>query len=260
MAAKETLDPLTAISTGTKMTDASADLLRVSNLAAGYGDVQVLWGVDLTVKQGEIVSIVGPNGTGKTTLLLAISGMVKPKSGEVIFDGEDITGVSADQIVRKRIAHVPEGRRLFPTLSVRDNLLLGAYARECSSAEIARDLDYVFDTFPILAERSNQVATTMSGGEQQMCAIGRGIMARPRLLIIDELSLGLAPKAVELLAESLAKINRAGISILLVEQDVATAFELAQTGYVIESGRVRMSGDTKMLMEDPSVQAAYMGF
>ena len=260
MAAKETLDPLTAISTGTNMTDARADLLRVSNLAAGYGDVQVLWGVDLTVKQGEIVSIVGPNGTGKTTLLLAISGMVKPKSGEVIFDGEDITGVSADQIVRKRIAHVPEGRRLFPTLSVRDNLLLGAYARDCSSAEIARDLDYVFDTFPILAERSNQVATTMSGGEQQMCAIGRGIMARPRLLIIDELSLGLAPKAVELLAESLAKINRAGISILLVEQDVATAFELAQTGYVIESGRVRMSGNTKMLMEDPSVQAAYMGF
>lgn len=260
MAAKDTLDPLTAISTSTNMTDARPDLLRVSNLAAGYGDVQVLWGVDLTVKQGEIVSIVGPNGTGKTTLLLAISGMVKPKSGEVIFDGEDITGVSADQIVRKRIAHVPEGRRLFPTLSVRDNLLLGAYARECSSAEIARDLDYVFDTFPILAERSNQVATTMSGGEQQMCAIGRGIMAQPRLLIIDELSLGLAPKAVELLAESLAKINRAGISILLVEQDVATAFELAQTGYVIESGRVRMSGDTKMLMEDPSVQAAYMGF
>lgn len=260
MAAKENPDPLTAISMSIKMTDARPDLLRVSNLAAGYGDVQVLWGVDLTVKQGEIVSIVGPNGTGKTTLLLAISGMVKPKSGEVIFDGEDIAGVSADQIVRKRIAHVPEGRRLFPTLSVRDNLLLGAYSRECSSAEIARDLDYVFDTFPILAERSNQVATTMSGGEQQMCAIGRGIMARPRLLIIDELSLGLSPKAVELLVESLSKVNRAGISILLVEQDVATAFELAQTGYVIESGRVRMSGDTKMLMEDPSVQAAYMGF
>lgn len=235
-------------------------LLSVSNLTAGYGDVQVLWGVDLVVPQGEIVSIVGPNGTGKTTLLLAISGMVRARSGSIHFEGEDITNQAADRIVSKRLVHVPEGRRLFPTLSVRDNLMLGAYARTDSAAEIARDLDLVFTIFPILAERANQGATTMSGGQQQMCAIGRGIMARPKLLLIDELSLGLAPKAVELLAESLIEINKQSISILLVEQDVMTAFELASIAYVLESGRVRMHGETSVLSQDPSVQAAYMGF
>jgi branched-chain amino acid transport system ATP-binding protein len=234
-------------------------ILTVSGLTAGYGDVQVLWGVDLAVMEGEIVSIVGPNGTGKTTLLLAISGMVRARAGSIKFDGEEIGNLSADKIVGKGLIHVPEGRRLFPTLSVRDNLMLGSYARTDSTAEIARDLDLVFSIFPILAERANQGATTMSGGEQQMCAIGRGIMARPRLLLIDELSLGLAPKAVELLAESLIQINKQGISILLVEQDVMTAFEIASTGYVLESGKVRMHGDTKVLMQDPSVQAAYMG-
>ncbi|MBN9003523.1 MAG: ABC transporter ATP-binding protein [Rhizobiales bacterium] len=234
-------------------------ILTVSNLTAGYGDVQVLWGVDLVVPKGEIVSIVGPNGTGKTTLLLAISGMVRARSGSIQFDGEDITKQGADRIVGKRLIHVPEGRRLFPTLSVRDNLMLGAYARTDGAAEIARDLDLVFSIFPILAERANQGATTMSGGQQQMCAIGRGIMARPKLLLIDELSLGLAPKAVELLAESLIEINKQGISILLVEQDVMTAFELASIGYVLESGRVRMHGETRVLSQDPSVQAAYMG-
>lgn len=235
-------------------------ILSVSNLTAGYGDVQVLWGVDLVVPQGEIVSIVGPNGTGKTTLLLAISGMVRARSGSIHFEGEDITNQAADRIVSKRLVHVPEGRRLFPTLSVRDNLMLGAYARTDSAAEIARDLDLVFTIFPILAERANQGATTMSGGQQQMCAIGRGIMARPKLLLIDELSLGLAPKAVELLAESLIEINKQSISILLVEQDVMTAFELASIAYVLESGRVRMHGETRVLSQDPSVQAAYMGF
>jgi branched-chain amino acid transport system ATP-binding protein len=234
-------------------------ILTVSELSAGYGDVQVLWGVDLVVPKGEIVSIVGPNGTGKTTLLLAISGMVRTRSGSIQFEGEDITNQSADRIVGKRLIHVPEGRRLFPTLSVRDNLMLGAYTRTDGAAEIARDLDLVFSIFPILAERADQGATTMSGGQQQMCAIGRGIMARPKLLLIDELSLGLAPKAVELLAESLIAINKQGISILLVEQDVMTAFELASTGYVLESGRVRMHGDTQALSQDPSVQAAYMG-
>jgi branched-chain amino acid transport system ATP-binding protein len=231
----------------------------VSGLTAGYGDVQVLWGVDLVVPNGEIVSIVGPNGTGKTTLLLAISGMVRARSGSIKFNGEDIGNQGADKIVAKGVIHVPEGRRLFPTLSVRDNLVLGAYARTDSAADIARDLDLVFSIFPILAERANQGATTMSGGEQQMCAIGRGIMARPKLLLIDELSLGLAPKAVELLAESLIQINKQGISILLVEQDVMTAFEISSTAYVLESGKVRMHGDTKVLMQDPAVQAAYMG-
>lgn len=234
-------------------------ILMVSGLTAGYGDVQVLWGIDLAVPEGEIVSIVGPNGTGKTTLLLAISGMVRARGGSIKFDGEEIGSQAPDKIVAKRLVHVPEGRRLFPTLSVRDNLMLGSYARTDGAAEIARDLDLVYSIFPILAERANQGATTMSGGQQQMCAIGRGIMARPKLLLIDELSLGLAPKAVELLAESLIEINKQGISILLVEQDVMTAFEIASTGYVLELGRVRMHGDTKALMQDRSVQAAYMG-
>lgn len=234
-------------------------LLEIEGLTAGYGDVQVLWGVDLRVGRGEIVSIVGPNGAGKTTLLMAISGMVRPRGGSIRFDGDVISGLSADRIVARRLIHVPEGRRLFPTLSVRDNLLLGAYSRNDGAAAIARDLEFVFSIFPILAERADQGATTMSGGEQQMCAIGRGIMARPKLLIIDELSLGLAPRAVELLVDSLQKINLEGISILLIEQDVMTAFELAQRAYVLESGRVRMSGATAALMQDPAVQAAYMG-
>lgn len=248
-----------ALTEATIITKRKPPILTVSGLTAGYGDVQVLWGIDLAVPEGEIVSIVGPNGTGKTTLLLAISGMVRARSGSIKFDGEEIGNQAADKTVAKRLIHVPEGRRLFPTLSVRDNLMLGSYARTDGAAEIARDLDRVYAIFPILAERANQGATTMSGGEQQMCAIGRGIMARPKLLLIDELSLGLAPKAVELLAESLLEINKQGISILLVEQDVMTAFEIASTGYVLESGKVRMHGDTKVLMQDPSVQAAYMG-
>jgi len=221
-------------------------ILKIGSLSAGYGDVQVLWDIDLEVPRGEIVSIVGPNGTGKTTLLLAISGLVRPRKGSVFFDGADIQGERADRIVRKGLVHVPEGRRLFPGLSVRDNLVLGAYSRRDSSREIARDLDFVFSIFPILGERASQGATSMSGGEQQMCAI-------------DELSLGLSPKALELLAESLVKINAGGVSILLVEQDVMTAFEIASRAYVIESGRVRMSGDTKILSRDPAVRAAYMG-
>jgi len=234
-------------------------ILSVAGLSAGYGDVQVLWGIDLEVPKGEIVSIVGPNGTGKTTLLLAISGLVRARTGTIVFDGEQIQGQGADRIVGKGLVHVPEGRRLFPGLSVRDNLILGAYSRRDSAAEIARDLDFVFSIFPILSERANQGATTMSGGEQQMCAIGRGIMARPKLLLIDELSLGLSPKALELLAESLIRINEGGVSILLVEQDVITAFEIASTAYVVESGRVRLSGDTRTLSRDPMVRAAYMG-
>lgn len=234
-------------------------LLEVSGLTGGYGDVQVLWGIDLRVEQGEIVSIVGPNGAGKTTLLLTISGMVRAGSGQISFDGHNITRSPADRIVSTSLIHVPEGRRLFPTLTVRDNLLLGTYARKQSAQEIRRDLDFVYSIFPILAERADQVATSMSGGEQQMCAIGRGIMAKPKLLMIDELSLGLAPRAVELLTDSLRRINKEGISILLVEQDVMTAFELAHRAYVIESGRVRMSGLTSELMVDPSVKAAYLG-
>ena len=216
-------------------------LLRVRGLEAGYGDVQVLWGIDLDVARNSIVAIVGPNGAGKTTLLSAISGMIRLRSGSFHLDGKDLTGCSPDAIVSEGISHVPEGRRLFRTLNVRDNLLLGAYHR-VDRIETQNDLELVLSMFPILRERAFQDASTLSGGEQQMCAIGRGIMARPKLLIIDELSLGLAPAVVETLAESLPKIRAQNLSVLLVEQDVATAFEISDYGYVMESGRVALHG------------------
>ena len=233
-------------------------LLKVEGLAAGYGEVQVLWGIDLVVRPGSIVSIVGSNGAGKTTLLLALSGMVAIKAGRIVLGGEDITGHRADAIVQRGVAHVPEGRRLIRTLSVRDNLLLGAYHRN-DKAAILRDLDYVYSIFPILRDRATQDASTLSGGQQQMCAIGRGIMARPKLLLIDELSLGLAPTAVDAVGESLQKINADGTTILLVEQDVVTAFELSHYGYVIDSGRVRLHGETQELLRSSEIQSAYLG-
>ena len=233
-------------------------LLRIEALRSGYGDVQVLWGVDLAVSAGEIACIVGSNGAGKTTLLRTISGLVKPTAGSIRFAAEAIEKADAEQVLRRGIAHVPEGRRLFKGLSVRDNLLLGAYLRR-DRGGIASDLERVFAIFPILAERRSQDATTLSGGEQQMCAVGRGIMSRPRLLMLDELSLGLAPQAVERIAEALIEINKAGITILLVEQDVTTAFELAQHGFVIELGRVAVSGETRMLAQDERIREAYLG-
>jgi branched-chain amino acid transport system ATP-binding protein len=233
-------------------------LLAVEGLSAGYGDVRVLWGVDLAVETGEIACIVGPNGAGKTTLLRTVSGLVARTAGRVVFNGKELASLSADEIIARGIAHVPEGRRLFRGLSVRDNLLLGAYLRR-DEIDIRRDLDYVFSLFPILRERARQDATTLSGGEQQMCAIGRGIMSRPKLLMIDELSLGLAPRLVERLSEALLEINRGGITILLVEQDVLTAFELARHAFVMETGRVTLHGTTAALSENPSIRQAYLG-
>jgi branched-chain amino acid transport system ATP-binding protein len=233
-------------------------LLTIEGLSAGYGDVRVLWDISLTVEAGEITCIVGSNGAGKSTLLRTISGLVSATSGRIIFAGDDITTIGADQVLARGIAHVPEGRRLFRGLNVRDNLLLGAYLRR-DDAEIKRDLDYVFTLFPILRERQKQDAITLSGGEQQMCAIGRGIMSRPKLLMIDELSLGLAPRLVERLGEALIEINRTGITILLVEQDVMTAFEIARHGLIIETGRVGLRGTTAMLADDPGIRQAYLG-
>jgi branched-chain amino acid transport system ATP-binding protein len=233
-------------------------LLEVRGLEAGYGDVQVLWGIDLVVEAGEIACIVGSNGAGKTTLLRTLSGLVPARAGTAIFGGHDITGCTPDAVLRAGIAHVPEGRRLFRGLTVQDNLLLGAYLRD-DRAAIARDLDRMFTLFPILGERRTQDAQTLSGGEQQMCAIGRGLMAQPKLLVIDELSLGLAPRAVERLSEALLAINRDGLSILLVEQDVLTAFDLARHAFVVETGRVTLSGTTAELADNPRVQQAYLG-
>jgi branched-chain amino acid transport system ATP-binding protein len=233
-------------------------LLRARDLQSGYGDVQVLWGVSIDVRIGSIVAIVGANGAGKTTLLMTLSGAVRPKAGSIEFCGKDITGDLPHVSVSAGMAYVPEGRRLFKTLNVRDNLLLGAYNRT-KSAEIHEDLDRVFSLFPILRERQSQDASTLSGGEQQMCAIGRGIMARPKLLIIDELSLGLAPTVIETLVDSLAAIRAQGVSILLVEQDVATAFEVSDYGYVLDTGRVSMQGPSQELLSRSDVQRVYLG-
>jgi branched-chain amino acid transport system ATP-binding protein len=233
-------------------------LLSVSGLASGYGEVQVLWHVDIDVAEGEMVCLIGSNGAGKTTLLRTISGIVRAKSGHVRFNGRDLSSASPDVIVGAGIAHVPEGRRLFRGLTVRDNLLLGAYLRK-DKAEIEHDLERVYSFFPILKERQRQDATTLSGGQQQMCAIARGVMSRPKLLMIDELSLGLAPQLVSRLGESLLEINRQGITILLVEQDVMTAFELASRAFVVETGRVVKSGSTARLSDDPAIRQAYLG-
>lgn len=235
------------------------DLLKVCGVSAGYGDVQVLHDVELTVKAGEIVCLIGSNGAGKTTLLRALSGMVKSTAGSIQFADRNLRGLPAQEIVRRGIAHVPEGRRLFAGMTVRENLLMGAYLREDGRAVINKDLASVLATFPKLAERLNQDASTLSGGEQQMCAIGRGIMANPLLLMIDELSLGLSPKLVSELSKALIDINRAGLSILLVEQDVATALRLAGTGFVLDTGRMVLSGPTTELAVNRTVREAYLG-
>jgi branched-chain amino acid transport system ATP-binding protein len=232
--------------------------LSVSHLQAGYGDVQVLWDISLQVDHGELVCIIGSNGAGKTTLLRCISAAMPATSGEIRVAAEDMTSSTSADLVRAGIAHVPEGRRLFSAMSVRDNLLMGAYLRTDKSA-ISADLERVYAMFPILAERRRQDAGTLSGGEQQMCAIGRALMASPSLLMIDELSLGLAPRAVELLIERLRDINKSGVAILLVEQDVMNALELADRAYVIDRGRVTMSGAAKSLAADPAIREAYMG-
>jgi branched-chain amino acid transport system ATP-binding protein len=235
------------------------DLLKASGLCGGYGDVQVLHDVALTVKAGEIVCLIGSNGAGKTTLLRALSGMAKSTAGSIVFADQELRGLPAQEIVRRGIAHVPEGRRLFAGMTVRENLLMGSYLRGDGRAVINKDLDFVLATFPKLAERLYQDASTLSGGEQQMCAIGRGLMANPILLMIDELSLGLSPKLVGELSKALIEINRAGQSILLVEQDVATALRLASSGFVLDTGRIVLSGPTTELAVNPNVREAYLG-
>ena len=232
--------------------------LTVSNLQAGYGDVQVLWDISLEVAAGELVCIIGTNGAGKTTLMRCLSGLVRPSAGVITVDGKAMGQATPPEFVLAGIAHVPEGRRLFSAMSVRDNLLMGAYLRN-DKAAVAADLDRVYAMFPILAERQRQDAGTLSGGQQQMCAIGRGLMAAPSLLLIDELSLGLSPRAVEELSETLRTVNKSGVAILLVEQDVMNALELADRAYVVDHGRVTKSGPSLSLASDPTIREAYMG-
>ena len=233
-------------------------MLEVRKLSAGYGRVQVLWDIDLSVGEREIVALVGPNGAGKTTLLRTLSGVIRMRGGKAEFRGRSLGDRSIEQIVDLGIAHVPEGRQLFPTMTVRENLELGAAGRD-ARARRADTLEWVFRLFPRLAERTRQLAGTLSGGEQQMCAIGRGLMARPRLLMLDEPSLGLAPVVVKQIFEVLAQINRDGTTILLVEQNVARALGLAHRGYVLENGRIALSGSRDALLASGHIKQAYLG-
>jgi branched-chain amino acid transport system ATP-binding protein len=228
-------------------------LLDVRGLNAGYGRVQVLWDVALTMEERQIVAMVGANGAGKTTLLRAISGMIRPRSGSIRFGDRDITGEQIETIVDLGIAHVPEGRRLFSGLTVRENLILGGWRSN------NRDLSRVIELFPMLGKRLHQVASTMSGGEQQMCAIARGLMSEPALLLIDELSLGLAPIMVDEIVARLPEIAAAGTAVLLVEQDIDTALTVSQVGYVLDTGRITKSGPAQELLADASIQEAYLG-
>ncbi len=228
-------------------------MLEVKKLAAGYGRTQILWDIDLTIGENEIVALVGPNGSGKTTLLRAITGMIQVKSGEVNFLGENIKGRSIEEIVSRGIAHVPEGRRLFPGLTVRENLELGAWRTRDTS------VDHVVELFPRLGERLNQVAGSMSGGEQQMCAIARGLMSKPHLIVIDELSLGLAPVVVDEIIQRLHGIAESGTSILMVDQDVDAALTISTHAYVLEAGQVVLAGKAADLLADPRVQESYLG-
>jgi branched-chain amino acid transport system ATP-binding protein len=232
-------------------------LLVVSGLAAGYGPVPVLHGVDLEVGAGEIVALLGSNGAGKSTFNNNVSGLYHPWDGEIAFDGERIEGADAARIVERGLIQVPEGRRVFPNLSVRENLMLGAYRR--GRAGRARNLERVVSVFPRLSERFNQAAGTLSGGEQQMLAIGRGMMAEPRLLVLDEPSLGLSPLLVEEMFALIRRLNEEGLAILLVEQNVVQSLALADRAYVMENGRIAMAGAAKTLAADPMLRKTYLG-
>jgi len=233
-------------------------LLSVSNLQARYGEVVALWDVSLDIDKGELVAVVGPNGAGKSTLINAISGLVETPGGDVAFDGASIIREDAEARVRRGIVQCPEGRKLFPEMTVEENLLMGAYAR-ADRARVPGALAEVYELFPILAERRAQVAQTLSGGQQQMVAIGRALMASPKLLMLDEPSLGLAPIVVAEVFALLRRIHARGMTLLLVEQNVLQTLELADRAYVLENGRVALAGGGRELLEDPHMREAYLG-
>ncbi len=232
-------------------------MLEVTSLRSGYGAVEVLRGVNLDIDTGEIVALLGSNGVGKTTFSSVLSGLIKPWSGTIRFKGEEIQGLSEQAIVDRGLIHVPEGRHVFPNLSVRENLELGSYRRGRSNR--ARNLDHVVDIFPRLKERFAQKAGTLSGGEQQMLAIGRGMMAEPELLILDEPSIGLSPLLVEEMFDLIQRLNSDGLTILLVEQNVLQSMEIAARAFVMENGEIRLSGVASVLMDDPELQRSYLG-
>ncbi|MBC7226385.1 MAG: ABC transporter ATP-binding protein [Thermoflexales bacterium] len=233
-------------------------LLRIENLHTYYGHVHALKGIDLEVEEGEIVTLIGANGAGKSTTLRTISGLVRPREGRIEFNGHLLNQMPAHRIVQMGVCHVPEGRRIFTTLTVMENLMMGAYTLRDEQA-IRENLQRVFDLFPRLAERKNQLGGTLSGGEQQMLTIGRALMSRPRLLLLDEPSLGLAPMLVKAIFETIREINARGTTILLVEQNARAALKIAHRAYVLETGRVVLSGPAQDLMRDERVRKAYLG-
>ena len=233
-------------------------LLELRDLDAGYGDLLALRGVTLAVEAGEVLSVVGANGAGKTTMLRAISGLLRPRRGEIVFEGERLDLLATHTIVERGVVQVPEGRKIFPSLSVRENLELGSYSTR-ARAEGRRSLDRVFSLLPRLAERRRQSAGTMSGGEQQMLAIGRALMALPKLLMLDEPSLGLAPKIVKEIFAIVVEINRAGTTVMLVEQNTRQALALSRRGYLLENGRVVLEGTGRELLGNEHVRRAYLG-
>ncbi len=233
-------------------------LLKVSNIDTFYGGIQALWNVSLEVEAKEIVALVGANGSGKSTLLDIISGLLRPTQGSIEFEGENITTLNPFQIVALGISHVPEGRRIFPDLSVLDNLILGSYNRT-SRPKKEQNLSMVHELFPILEERKNQLGKTLSGGEQQMLALGRGLMSNPKLMLLDEMSLGLAPIVINNVYKALRKIREKGITLLFVEQNVRRSLEEAERAYIMQAGRVVLSGDVADLREEEEVKKAYFG-
>ena len=232
-------------------------MLEVEALHAGYGSIEVLRGIDLDIAEGEIVALLGSNGVGKTTFAAVLSGLVRPWSGSIRFGGRDIAGLSSQAIVDAGLIHVPEGRHIFPNLSVRENLELGGYRR--GKAGRSRNIERVSVVFPRLKERIEQKAGTLSGGEQQMLAIGRGMMSEPKLLVLDEPSIGLSPLLVEEMFDLIERLNKEGLTILLVEQNVLQSMEIAARAFVMENGRIRLSGKPTEMMDDPELQRAYLG-
>lgn len=237
-------------------------MLSISNLRAGYGKVEVLHGISLDVPKAKVVTLIGSNGAGKTTTMRAISGMLKPKDGRITLDGKDIAGLDSHRIARAGLAHSPEGRRVFPTMSVKDNLLLGAFPRFIGArprGDIKRDLDHALELFPRLQERRHQLAGTLSGGEQQMLAMARALMLNPAVILLDEPSMGLAPILVDEVFRTIERLKAQGVTMLLVEQFAAAALDVADYGYVLEHGRISVQGPADRLKNDPAVKAAYLG-
>ena len=235
-----------------------ADMLEIKDIHVYYGAIHAIKGVSLTVRQGEIVTLIGSNGAGKSTTLRTVSGLLKPKEGDILFEGESIAGRPAQSIVKAGISQVPEGRRIFANMTVQENLELGAYSRDDADG-IEADMKMVFERFPRLLERKEQAAGTLSGGEQQMLAMGRALMSRPRLLLLDEPSMGLAPLLIREIFSIIVDINKTGTTVLLVEQNANMALSIAHRAYVLETGRIALSGDAKELAASEEVRKAYLG-